>query len=157
MRSGMLQVPDIRQKDLHDCGVAVCASVCEFFSISLSFSEIERRLKTSEDGTHPGAILTLFTQLGLSTVSGCYWGVRTLAQWTSHGVPVLCPIQVGELSEVGSGHWVIVLGAGLGQVVVQDPAYGRWVYPQTEWLNRWHDCDKDGVEYPRYGMAMIGR
>jgi len=145
--STLLPLPDIRQQESYDCGTAALQSVASHFGL-------ESTLEADEQGTTPQQILGELTRIGLASVAKSGLTVPDLARFFNAGIPVLCPIQVGEPEETNSGHWVVVVGVGLGQVFVQDPSSGVRMIAESDWLARWFDLDRDGNRFESYGIAV---
>jgi HK97 family phage portal protein len=154
--SRLLDVPDRRQLADYDCGPAAVQSVCDYWSVGLAdrSAYLDALETTRTAGTRPAAILGLLSRLGLVTTAAAEREPADLARWFSQGQPVLCPIQAGEPGAGSSGHWVTVVGTGLGQVFVLDPAAGLRMFTEEDWLSRWHDTDADGTRYDRYAIAV---
>lgn len=151
----LLDVPDLRQEGDYDCGPAATQAVCQFFGVGpATRAEYADALDTtSAGGTRPAAILDLLSRTGLATTAKSALEVADLARFFASGHAVLCPVQAGEPVGSSSGHWVIVIGVGLGQVMIHDPAAGRRMVSEENWLAGWHDQDRDGQIYDRYGIA----
>lgn len=152
----LLAVPDLRQEADYDCGPAAVQAVCQFHGVGPGARPdyAEALGTTRAGGTRPAAILDLLSRLALVTTAKAGLTVTDLSRFFAAGHPVLCPIQAGEPGQESSGHWVVVVGTGLGQVMLHDPAAGLRMLSEEEWLARWHDRDRDGVEYDRYGIAV---
>lgn len=151
----LLDVPDLRQEGDYDCGPAAVQAVCRFLGVGpASRAEYAEALGTTRaGGTRPAAVLDLLSRAGLAATAKAGLGVADLARFFAAGHPVLCPVQAGDPAGGSSGHWVVVVGVGLGQVMVHDPAAGRRMISEEDWLAGWHDRDADGVGYERFGIA----
>lgn len=156
----LLAVPGLRQEGDYDCGPAAVQAVCRFFGVgpAARADYIDALDTTKREGTRPSAVLSYLSRLdGLVTTAAGGLTVADLGRFFAAGQPVLCPIQ--SPSPGGGptvGHWVTVIGTGLGMVFVQDPAAGQTMHTEEDWLDRWADRDADGVSYERYGIA-VGR
>jgi len=155
----LLKVPDVRQEAPFACGAAVVRSVCDYFGRGArAEAEVIELLGTNKrEGTTPAAILGYLSRIGLATVAASEMEVSDLTRRFAEGMPVLCPVQADAPSGTQGGHWVIVIGTGLGHVFVQDPDSaegGRRMIPEEEWLSRWHDRDAEGNAYKQYGIAV---
>ncbi len=153
----LLDLPDLRQEGDFDCGPAAVQAVCQFFGVGpASRAEYVEALGTTrERGTSPAAVLDLLSRTGLAATAKAGLTVADLARFFAAGHPVLCPVQAGDPGQE-TGHWVAVIGVGLGQVFVHDPAAGRRRVSEEEWLSRWHDRDASGAGCERFGIA-VGR
>lgn len=158
----LLDVPDFRQNGAYDCGAAATHSVCAYFGVGPETEEefIAELGTTPADGTRPGNILALLTRYGLAVTAGQSMDLDDLAAFHDDGRPVICPIQAygtaEEEAQEESGHYVVVIGRGMGMVFIQDPSAGRQMVPEDEFLQNWHDRDADANEYNQYGIA-VGR
>ncbi len=152
----LLDVPDLRQQDDYDCGPAAVQAVCAFLGVGpAERAAYVAGLGTSPaGGTTPAAILAFLARLDTVTTSAAGLEVEDLARFFAEGHPVLCPIQEEQASGTRSGHWVVVIGTGLGQVMIHDPIEGRRMLSEEDWLARWHDTDVQGNAYLQYGIAV---
>lgn len=134
--------------------------------------------------THPFAIRDYLISLGLQVEARDEMTLEDLHSYWQQGIPVICPIQEygnplkeekhpekeskGPKPAYPYGHWVVVIGGpALGNIYVQDPsienilegeeadnAEGRMMIPVKEWLKVWHDKDKGGNKFTRFGIAV---
>ena len=154
--SELLAVPDVRQEGDYDCGPAAAQAVCRFFGVGPADrgAYLDALDTTRKGGTRPEALVALFSRLGLVATAAGGLEVADLGRFFALGQPVLCPVQAGEPGGETSGHWVVVVGVGLGQVFFHDPAAGLRMTAEADWLARWHDRDGDGVGYDAFGVAV---
>jgi ABC-type bacteriocin/lantibiotic exporter with double-glycine peptidase domain len=141
----LLELPDVRQENGHDCGEAAACCVARFFGTAL----LTRSLASPEDGTHPSALETVFRRAGFAVQAG----TMTLADLKHHvaqGRPVLCCV-----AQHG-GHWVVVRGVGRGKVYYQCPVDGPLSMRAAEFASQWADVTRAGHEFARWGIA-VGR
>ena len=160
----LLDISDVRQINDWDCGVAATQSVCEFFGVGeKSYQDYITELEaTPEDGTQPEAIVDYLNDQGLVTTSGPGMTIDDLRFFFEHGQPVIVPLQMyGTTPEYDqeeiqnrTGHYVVVIGVGLGQVFFQDPSAGRQMLPASEFDKIWHDMEADGVVDEHFGIAV---
>lgn len=151
----LIPLPDLRQAEDYDCGPAAVQAVCQYFGVGPGSRQgyLDALETTTRGGTRPAAIVAFLGRLsGVVTTAASGLGVEDLARFFAAGHPVLCPIQAGDGNTVG--HWVVVIGTGLGMVFVHDPATGRDMYTEEDWVSRWRDRDADGVGYEQYGIAV---
>jgi predicted double-glycine peptidase len=172
----LLNLPDVRQPDGWSCGAACAMSVGRYFGVGPeSLDEWKALLGTQEDvGTPPDAIIRVLADLGLSVQAKENMTLEELGKCWENDIPVICPIQdyggpmVYDLSDYG--HYVIVIGADLDQVFIQDPNIdsaleesgadqtpGRGLIDNDLWMRVWHDKDSYGKPYVHYGIAISGR
>lgn len=167
----LLTVPDIVQPDSVSCGAACAAAVGQYFRVGpTTVEEWERLLGTDEDGTPPANIVAVLRSLGLQVTERHGMTVADLQACWQQGRPVICPVQEWNAAPDivdDDGHYVVVIGAALNHVFVQDPvvdAYradggsdeepGRMMIDEATWLRVWHDQGADGTPYVRYGIAV---
>lgn len=56
------------------------------------------------------------------------------------------------------GHYSVVIGLESDKVVLEDPSsIGRGYIGRTEFLERWHDRDREGRRYEKYGIMVSGK
>jgi ATP-dependent Clp protease, protease subunit len=168
----LLNVPDVPQQFDYDCGAAVTASVCEFFSVPLPDYQqyIEQLGTTPERGTDVKRIVGFLIERGLAVTAAGDMDEDDLQRFFTAGQPVICPVQdygtPADETANRSGHYVVVVGVGLGQVFLRDPSFARLVKDTgdessthrivsiAEFLADWHDVDADGRRYVRFGIAV---
>jgi predicted double-glycine peptidase len=58
--------------------------------------------------------------------------------------------------KLGSGHYVVVIGYDDNYVYFEDPVLEgeRGVLTYDEFAKRWHDKDRDGKVYHRFGLVL---
>jgi HK97 family phage portal protein len=171
----LLAVPDVRQLQNYDCGAAATCAVANYFGVGPATEPEWVRLlgTTPEDGTSAAAILTCLAELELFVTAGNGWGLDDLRRAFLSKRPVICCIQdygpAAAAAKDQSGHWVVVIGVGLGQVFLQDPsasnvlgaansdaAPGRVLVSADRFLEVWHDAGAGGQKFSRFGIA-VGR
>lgn len=141
----LLPLPDVRQRKDHDCGAAVFRCIAEYWGI------VRRRPPLADPlhGTHPDALEPAFRRAGFRVLSG-EMDIGALRQLTGYGWPVACLVKTAG----GDGHWVAVRGVRYGVVYCMDPLTGDAKLPQAEWESRWHDYDRRGTVFRRFGLAV---
>ena len=149
----LLDVPDVRQSENWDCGAAAVMAVCKHFGVGPTvLSAYAQALGATEsEGTPPTAVAAFLSQQGLAVTSAHKMGIDDLGRFHAAGQPVLCPCRPDGSGT--TGHWVVVIGTGLGQVFLHDPACGRRMLSE---MSGWLDGDRDagGVDYDRFGIAV---
>lgn len=167
----LIEVPDVRQREDWDCGAAACMSVGQHFGVGPdTLTGWVDLLGTDEtDGTDPQAIFKVLRGLGLRCVPRDGLTLDDLSAAQERGEPVLCPVQAwgtpAEERRGRSGHWLVVLGRGLGYVFAQDPsaskatkdgphAPGRVMIREQDFLDAWFDVGADGTEYVKFGLIV---
>lgn len=146
-----LALPDRRQTTGWGCGPAATRVALEYLGVRRPARRVREGLPHSpQDGTDPRTIEAFLRGLGLDVQAG-EMALCDLAHHAAHGRPVLCLIQAG-----GVGHYVVSAGLFRGRVYYQCPADGPADLPPTGWLSVWHDTDRYGTVYRRFGIA-VGR
>lgn len=141
----ILSLPMKLQRSDSDCGTAVFRCIAEYWGARKS------RVPNADPlhGTHPDALEPAFRRAGFSVLSG-EMDVGVLRQLTAYGWPVACLVKTAG----GDGHWVAVAGVMRNRVHFMDPLVGIASLPVTEWGNRWHDYDRRGTVFRRFGLAV---
>ncbi len=155
----LLDVPQLLQSRNYDCGAACTQIVAEYFGVDNGRTEddyIAELGTTAADGTTPEAIVDVLNDAGLVTTSGNGMTLDDLRCCFERGHPVIVPMQEAPAPEGGTaaGHWVVVIGCGLGQVFLQDPVAGRIMLPEDEFDSRWHDLEADGIVSEHFGIVV---
>jgi ABC-type bacteriocin/lantibiotic exporter with double-glycine peptidase domain len=121
----MLNVPDVRQRQSHDCGPAVVKSIERFHgrrNIPLRLY-VAALSSSPTDGTDPRTMERLLRQYGYEVISG-EMAVRDLKHFTGKGWPV------------------IVCGIARGKVHIQDPFDGPRPIKVNDFERQWKDHDR---------------
>ncbi len=165
----LLDLPDIRQDESFDCGMAALASVASYLGVlilvsepmkavrtgptSFTRSEFLTLLCTDEQGTGPEHIAVVAQALGLEVEEREGLTVEDLEAAVYEGNPVICCVQYqGE--GWADGHWMVVVGVSPTSVYVQDPTDGLKRIGRRLWERRWRDRSAEGKEYIRYGLVL---
>lgn len=158
-----LGVPDYRQSEDYDCGAAAVHAVANYFGVGRGRVEVDyiRELGTTEtNGTQPRPIIDWLQREGLVTASKPGMTIEDLDRYCASGRPVICSIQWPQAASPArqyvAGHYVVVIGVGMGKVIYQDPLAGRQVIDAESFDAHWHDVEPGGVVYDHYGIA-VGR
>lgn len=138
-----IDIPDIRQRDEHDCGDAVLRAVCEYHAVRRP-----PRLAIPIDGTSPDALEAELWRSGLCVIAGVM-DVDDLRYHTRRSRPVICCITTAG----GVGHWVIVSGVLRGRVHYHCPIDGPQTMTIEQYQAVWSDTTRRGVIYPQWGIA----
>jgi hypothetical protein len=146
----ILDVPDIRQESDYDCGPAALAAALGFLGLPADRGAFMTALATTVKGTTPEAVMLYACTLPeVLMTAGGNLEIADLAHFFAAGHPSLCPIQAGPASGESSGHWVVVIGVALGQVFFHDPAAGRRMLSEEDFLAAWHDGG-----YQQFAIAL---
>jgi SPP1 gp7 family putative phage head morphogenesis protein len=162
----LIDVPDIKQWNAFACGAAVARAVATYFDAADAIDDTDKAWEeacgtTKSDGTEPSGIVTALKRCGLQVIAA-EMAVADLADYFRRGWPVICAVQAWgtEAQEAAgrSGHYVTVIGVGLGMVFVVDPANdpvaGRRIIVEADFLDSWHDTGVNGEEFNQYGIAV---
>ncbi len=160
----LLDVPDVRQLYPYDCGAAATKAVCEYFGVGPeSYADYLAGLETTPaDGTDPNNIIDFLHEQGLTVTSGNGLTLADLRKFFAAGQPVIIPLQMyGTTPEYDAeemknleGHYVVVIGVALGQVMLQDPVAGRVMIDEEDFDQRWHDMEQDSAVDDHFGIAV---
>ncbi len=147
-------------------------SVGSYFGVGpATLEEWKAELGTDSEGTRPGAIAEYLSRLGLVVTTAHDMTIDDLKRFWLQGQPVICPgqdyVAAGTPDPGDSGHYLTVIGIGLGHVFCQDSsadsvtegsgtdaAPGRVMIAADTWQKNWHDEDVDGNQYTQFGIAV---
>jgi predicted double-glycine peptidase len=153
-----LDVPDVRQQSTYDCGAAALAACCQSLGVPCDLNQITAGLgSTPTGGTLPDAMVRVAQSLGLRVATDEGLSIEALCNWLDRGRPVILCIQAGtpaENGELTGGHYVVAVGHGNGNVVLQDPVAGKTALNFADLEARWIDRDATGRTYERWGCAV---
>lgn len=141
----ILKLPDVRQKNGHDCGRAALESFFGFYEITPA--RWLKHLPNHVQGTSPDTIeAVLWSTLG--NVCRGTMDADALRYWTRRGCPVLTPITHPKYG----GHWCVVAGVDRGRVKFHCPIDGMSSMKLPEWEAAWVDTSC-GSPYVRFGLT----
>ncbi len=170
-----LPTEDIRQTDHYSCGAASAMICGKLFGVGPdTLEEWKTALGTDvEQSTSPQAIVDYLEELGLHVEAVRGMTIEDLNRYFQEGKPVICPVQdygsaVPDKAEFRYGHYLTVIGVGLGGVLCQDSSADNVVKPHSDslaekgrvlisnedWDKAWHDEDVDGNQYIHYGIVV---
>jgi hypothetical protein len=167
----LIELPDIRQRDKYSCGAACCMSVGKHFGVGPDTLPEWKELFNTEEtqSTSPRAILSTLGSLGLLTRAQERLTVDDLAETTAEGMPVICCVQYTDKEKEQrsnrNGHWIVVIGVGMGYVFAQDPSIdnimdggvqkpGRTMIAIGDFEKIWHNEDDTGKQWLQYGITV---
>jgi ABC-type bacteriocin/lantibiotic exporter with double-glycine peptidase domain len=140
----MIDFPDVRQLDGHDCGATCVYGVLRVLKLRVRRSEVARALLTDDlDGTHPAAVEAYLRQQGLKVSAG-NMSLKDLAHHTKAGRPVILAVK---------GHYLVAVHATRTHVTVHDPEQGKLKMHANDLEAIWHDTTRSGAVYDHYGIV----
>lgn len=141
----ILDIPDVRQRNGHDCGKAALEAFFLFHGITPA--RWLKHLPNPVQGTSPDTVeAVLWSTLG--NVCRGTMDSELLRYWTRRGLPVLAPIT----HPVHGGHWVCVSGVSRGRVHFHCPIDGASTMRLSDWNAAWLD-NSCGSPYIRFGLT----
>lgn len=139
----LIDLPEVKQRGEHDCGSAVFRCITAYWE-----GKGRRHKADALYGTHPDSLEPEFRRAGYRVLSG-EMDLTALKHLTAMGWPVACLVKAD-----GEGHWVVVRGVVRGRVHLMDPIDGLVSVRATDWERDWHDFDRRGTVFRRYGLAV---
>lgn len=168
MSATLIRVPLVRQSTGYTCGVASLVSVLSYYYSAdpelrwVREDRLAAELGTTSEGTDHRHIAQVARDKGLG--AEIHYGMKldTLFAALDAGKPVIAAIQAwddnsGRYKDYDdSGHYVVAIGHDAARLYFMDPSVlGNYAYiPISEFLDRWHDTDLDGVT-PIVGLGII--
>lgn len=137
-----MDLPDIRQRENHDCGDTAFRIVCESHGW-----RARAALSNPIDGTDPRTLEHGFRRLGKRVTSG-EMTLADLRHFTRRGCPVIALVQLD-----GVGHYVVVGQSTSRFVAFQCPSNGPRSLSAAKFLRLWTDIDRSGTIYHQWGIA----
>jgi len=142
-------MPDIRQKDAHDCGVAVWKTIYRWHMDKRPGTFLD--LSNAIQGLDP-ATLESKIRVGKSwNVVAGEMMTDDLRHYCDSYRPVICLI-TRDFDGEECGHYVVVAGVYRRRVHYQDPFDGPQSLPVEDWFNRWHDRGRY-ADFTRWGLV----
>lgn len=162
-----LHLPSVRQSHNYDCGAAALRSVAEFFKVGPEdHDEFIKTCNTSpKHGTDTKDLIRAAESFGLNTKAQEGMTLDQLKSFVNMGRPVIVCMQAWEeddkkkkksYNKLQSGHYVVVIGFDERNIFFEDPVLegSRGVLSYQEFLDRWHDKDRDGRQYHHFGLVL---
>lgn len=166
----LVPVPIISQSAPWTCGPAALMATMVYFGV---YDEAESRLDrelgaTPEDGTPVRSIVAAARRFGLQADARTGLSLAALARELASGAVVIVALQAWAAAEIADwradwedGHYVVVVGVTAERVYVMDPSVrtGYAYLPRDQFLDRWHDYDREGdrkVVWNRLGIVIRG-
>ena len=149
-------------------------AVGRYFNVGpLTLPEWKHALGTDvQKSTDPKAIVAYLTSLGMSVDARQPMTLDDLSAATAAGKPVIVCCQdygpeVPRGAEFAYGHYLTVIGRGMGYIFVQDSsadnvvgnsgsdeAPGRVMIRDADFDKLWHDRDEAGNQYDHWGVVV---
>jgi ABC-type bacteriocin/lantibiotic exporter with double-glycine peptidase domain len=143
-----VELPDIRQEDVYDCGAVAANIVCTYWGLNRPRSAYLRELLTNGiNGTDPRTMEGFLRRQGLYVISG-EMSAADLRFQTRLGRPAVVLV-----TSQGVGHYAVVSAVSRGGVFMQDPACGPRRQRLKDFVADWHDGDRLGVAYTQFGIV----
>ena len=161
LRGNRIPLPDARQKSCYTCGPAALSAILGYWGEFIDEAVLAAELKSDPiDGTSPMELSKAAKARGYSTVWHERMTNQELKYYLEEGHPVIIAVQAwastpAELAG-DSGHYVIAIDYDSKNVYFEDPALddARGYIPWQDFEDRWHDKDKTGRPYRRFGLAI---
>jgi predicted double-glycine peptidase len=166
----LLAVPLVSQARPWTCGAAALMAALLYFGV---YDDSELRLDeemgtTPEGGTRVVSIVAEARRFGLAADARTGLTLADLEREVLRGAVVIVAVQAWATTPVANwrthwedGHYVVIVGLDGNRVYVMDPSVrtGYGYLPRAQFLERWHDYDRqDGgrVDYDRLGIVIRG-
>ena len=158
-----LMVPLARQSTDYTCGVAALQSVLGYYGEDIRQDTLAAALGSTEaDGTDYHAIERYAKSNGYNTVVQTERTLDDLKALVDRGVPPIILIQAWAEdpanweTDYADGHYVVALGYDDTKIYFMDPStLGNYTsIPVDEFLQRWHDRERDGTLLNHFLMTI---
>lgn len=158
----MLNFPELKQAHNWDCGATCLQAVFLYYGLDIAEEKIIEIAETNDDrGTLPSKMLEAIKHFGLKAESKNL-SLKKIKQYIDKEIPVILLLQawadeanVDWLKHFESGHYVVAIGYGEGNIYFEDPwSFARTFLPEQILLDRWHDVDFGGHKYINWGVAV---
>ena len=110
----VLEMDRTLQLDSYSCGARSAFMILNYFGKAKSIANVERKLKTTEEGTSTERIFALLEKRGLEVVEMERAKLKDIRDAIDHGAPVLVTLH-------GMTHMAVVYGYSDGIIYVNDP------------------------------------
>jgi predicted double-glycine peptidase len=166
----LVPVPLISQSAPWTCGPAALMAVLVYFGV---FDDAESVLDqelgaTPEEGTPVSSMVAVARRHGLGAEARTDLTLEHLEAALARGAVVIVALQAwadGAVTDWRAhwedGHYVVVVGVTGDRVYVMDPSVrtGYAYLPRGQFLDRWHDYDRQGAQsvvWNRLGIVLDG-
>ena len=157
----LIRVPLARQATDHTCGVASLQSILYYYGLPFREDTLAAMLQTTDDGTPYRNMVSLAEAQGFKVSVHTKLTLEELRKFIDLGQPVLLAIQAWmgppvDWSTYEEGHYVVAIGYDQGNFYFMDPStLGQYTFiPNSEFMARWHDKDKDGTHLDQFGIII---
>lgn len=161
LRGNRIPLPDISQQHGYTCGPAVLSTIFRYWGEYVDESTLAEELMSDPiGGTSPEQLNKAAKQRGFRTIWREYMTNQELIHYLNTGRPVIITVQAWATTPAelagDSGHYVIAIDYDDDNVYFEDPALNgcRGYIPWDELDSRWHDKDKTGKPYNRFGLVV---
>jgi len=161
LRGNRIPLPTTNQQKNYTCGPAVLSSIFSYWGVSTKEADLAEELKSDPiGGTSPYQLNKAAKSRGFKTIWREKMTNSELKRCLNVGRPVIITVQAWastpEELAGDSGHYVIAIDYDDKKVYFEDPALNgcRGFIPWSELHSRWHDKDKNGKCFNRFGLVM---
>jgi predicted double-glycine peptidase len=161
LRGNRIPLPDTKQQRSHTCGPAVLSSIFNYWGYLADELELAEELSSDPvGGTCPDMLQKAAIGRGFNTIWHEGMSNSDLTRYLDSGRPVIITVQAWASTQAelegDSGHYVIAIDYDENNVYFEDPALDdcRGYIPWVELNERWHDKDKTGKTYNRFGLVV---
>jgi hypothetical protein len=180
--SGIVEIPDVRQRDHYSCGASCAMSVGQYFGVGPDTLDAWKKvLRTSvKESTHPSAIERFFRSCECEVKADNFRTIDDLAECCRRDMPTIVCIQdygprVPEGARFPYGHYIVIIGRIPGYLIGQDPSEdnviaggdnkdlttvgsiqqpGRIIIADADFTKAWKDRDAEGTKFIRWGCSV---
>lgn len=156
-----INLPKVEQTKPYSCGAAVLRAVCDYFGVGPDDeSGFINLLKTNSNGTMPSDIVRVARGLGLHAFMRQHMTIDSLKSRLEKRIPVICAVQAwgdpDNYDEEWNGHYVVAIGYDDERIYFEDPIMDRHrgFLTYQQFLDRWHDTDREGNKCVRLGISV---
>jgi len=156
-----VHLPKVEQTTGYSCGAAVLRAVCSYFGVGPEDEdELMDLLKTNEGGTMPADIVRVARKMGLHAFMRQHMTIDSLKSRLEKKIPVICAVQAWgnkkKYNVEGQGHYIVAIGFDDENIYFEDPIMTktRGFMKYKDFLDRWHDVDKEGTKFVRLGISI---
>lgn len=161
MRGNRIPMTNVRQRSCYTCGPAALCAILHYWGEFTSEETLAIEMGSDPvGGTSPDKIRRAALDRGYSTLWKESMSNQELKSYLEEGKPIIIVVQAwattpAELNGDG-GHYVIAIDYDEDNVYFEDPALddARGYIPWGDLDTRWHDTDKAGKLFSRFGLVI---
>jgi uncharacterized protein len=167
----LLNVPNVIEPNNYSSGPASLQAVLSYYGMDMNADELINMTNCTVNGTAPGNIANVATNLGFSATVKQNMTLKDLQQYMIQGTPIIVDAQAWKnnstnqnwTDDQNNSHYMVVIGIDNQNVYFEDPTVigSRGYISNQEFLDRWHatyqEINGTNVTTNQLGIIISGK